>query len=199
LGKEKEKIAAYDAFFADPVTSLRRTAEQYGMRMEPARATSTPGTPAEASTTSSFDVNWQPQTWDEVFQAFAPKIVEKILPTLQTSFRPVLDNLKTLTTSNVERQLAEIDPQWKLYEDDMTDSLKAHPTLANDVARLYRISVPEEVLTARATQAALKKFETKAASAKIQGKSSVQTSTGPTNQKLTFDEAVEKAKKDLGQ
>ena len=142
---------------------------------------------------------WQPNTWNEVLTAFVPKVMEQLTGTLQTSFKPVMDNLKTLTTSNVERQLTEIDPQWRTYEDNITDTLKEHPTLANNVGRLYRISVPEEVLTARATQTALKKFETKAASAKIQGKSSIQSSTEPTNQKLTFDQAVEKAKRDLGQ
>lgn len=191
LAKNREKVEAYDAFMANPVPSLTQAAEQYGMKVVPAN------TPAQTTTEPSaeaFGTNWQPQTWDEVFQAFATKFNSQ----MQTTFGPVFDNLKTLTTSNVERQLTEIDANWKVYEDEMTANLKTHPTLAKDVAKLYRVSVPEEVLRSKYTQAALKKFETKAASAKIQSKSSVQSSSGPTNEKLTFDEAVQQAKKELG-
>jgi len=196
LAKQREKVEAYDAFMTDPVTSLKRAAEQYGMRLV---GNAEPNAPTNAPTSGEgFGQDWQPQTWDEVFKAFAPRIISEINNTLQTTFKPVMDNLKTLTTTNVGRQLSEIDSNWKFYEDEMTESLKAHPTLANDVAKLYRISVPEEVLNARATQAALKNFEGKAASAKIQGKSSIRSATSsPLNKIRTFDEAVQFAREEI--
>jgi len=192
LSKDREKVQAYDAFMADPVASLTQAAQQYGMRVVPMNQQAATQTDASQE---AFGQNWQPQTWDEVFQAFSTRLNDQ----LQKTFSPVFDNLKNLTTSNIERQLGEIDPNWKVYEDEMTDNLKAHPTLAKDVAKLYRISVPEEVLRSKYTQAALKKFEDKAASAKIQGKSSVQTTqpSGIENVK-SFDDAVKFAKKELG-
>jgi len=192
LAKDREKVEAYDAFMADPVTNLKRAAEQYGLRVVP---TNTATTTQTDTSTEVFGPDWQPNTWGEVFQAFSEKMNEH----LQKTFGPVFDNLKNLTTSNIERQLGEIDPNWKVYEDEMTENLKAHPTLAKDVAKLYRISVPEETLKSKYTQAALKKFEDKAASAKIQSKSSVQTSTiSGIEDVKTFDQAVQFAKKELG-
>jgi len=192
LSKDREKVQAYDAFMADPQTNIKRAAEQYGLRVVPATV---PNQQTTEPTAEAFGPDWQPQTWNEVFQAFSSRINE----TLQKTFSPVFDNLKDLTTTNIERQLGEIDPNWKVYEDEMTENLKVHPTLAKDVSKLYRISVPEETLRSKYTQAALKKFEDKAASAKIQGKSSVQTTTpsGIENVK-SFDDAVKFAKKELG-
>ena len=192
LSKEREKVQAYDAFMANPEASLKQAAEQYGMRVVPINQATAPQTDASAE---AFGQNWQPQTWDEVFQAFSGRLNQD----LQKTFGPVFSNLKDLTTSNIERQLTEIDTNWKVYEDEMTENLKTHPTLAKDVAKLYRISVPEEVLRSKYTQAALKKFETKAASAKIQGKSSVQTATTSGIKEVkSFDDAVQYAKKELG-
>jgi len=192
LAKDREKVQAYDAFMANPEENLRRAAEQYGLRVVKGNA---PNQQTAETTAEAFGPDWQPGTWEELFQAFAGRMNDQ----LQRTFSPVFDNLKDLTTSNIERQLSEIDPNWKVYEDDMTDNLKAHPTLAKDIAKLYRISVPEDVLKSKYTQAALKKFEDKAASAKIQGKSSVQTTTisGMEDVK-SFDDAVKFAKKELG-
>jgi hypothetical protein len=111
--------------------------------------------------------------------------------------KPVFDNVQQMTSQNIEKQLGEIDPNWKTYEDEMTENLKLHPTLARDVSKLYRISVPEDVLKSKYTQAALKKFEEKATSAKVQGKSSVLSSQLPMDEKLTFAQSVERAKQIL--
>jgi ATP-dependent protease HslVU (ClpYQ) peptidase subunit len=121
------------------------------------------------------------------------KFEEQFMGKLQ----PMFDSFQKVTSDNIEKQLGEIDKDWKLYEDEMTENLKIHPTLAKDVAKLYRISVPEDVLKSKYTQAALKRFEEKAASAKVQGKSSVQSSQPIQNKKMTFQESVEWAKQEV--
>jgi len=197
LAKERQKVEAYDAFMADPETSLKRAVEQIGMRMEPIGRTSTPGTSADVSTTGNFSMDWHPENWPIVGEAVDQRIDAKLNAFFE-KLQPLVSNIKTLITSNVERQLSEIDSDWKAYEDEMMETLKAHPTLKNDVAKLYRISVPEVVLNARATQAALKNFEDKAASAKIQGKSSIRSATSsPLNKKRTFDEAIQFAREEI--
>ena len=188
LKKDRDKVDAYNNFMANPEENLRRTADQYGYKMIPKNQ------PSQATQGDGL-TEWQPQTWDEVFSRFE----ERIGKSLMGKFQPVFENIQNLTSSHIENQLTDIDPDWKLYEDDMTANLKAHPTLARDVSKLYRLSVPEEVLKNKYTQAALKKYEEKAKSAKVSSKSSVSASSAPMNKKLTFDEAVQEAKKRLSE
>jgi len=62
------------------------------------------------------------------------------------------------------------------------------------IKKLYRMSVPEEVFSSRATQAALKQFEAKTKAAQVGGKSKVNSapSIGKIN---SFNDAVLAAKK----
>jgi len=194
LAKQKEKIEAYDAAMADPRGFLQRYATQYGMKIVPADSKETASTG-----TGQFDPNWQPGTWDEVLQKFAPAIMTQLEEKLMGKLQPLFQNVQQMTSQTIEKQLSEIDPNWKNYEEEMSETLKLHPTLAKDPAKLYRISVPEEVLKSKYTQAALKKFEEKATSAKVHGKSSVQSSTLPTGDKLNFQQSVERAKRILAE
>uniref|UniRef100_A0A6M3K614 Uncharacterized protein n=1 Tax=viral metagenome TaxID=1070528 RepID=A0A6M3K614_9ZZZZ len=190
MSQSKEKIEAYDNFMANPEQNLQRAAQQYGFKMVPAGQAQNP----QAQTQEPFGTDWQPQTWGEVYSAMESKIVGQMMDKLS----PVFQNLQTITAKSVEQQLNEIDGNWRVYEDDMTANLKSHPTLAKDVSKLYRISVPEEVLKSKYTQQALKRFEEKATSAKVQSKSSIASTTAPSNKKLSFSEAVEEAKKIIG-
>ena len=185
--KDRDKVEAYDNFMSRPEENLKRAADQYGFKMVPKNQSSTQAPQGDGLN------EWQPQTWDEVFSRFE----ERVSKSLMGQFKPVFDNLQSLTTTNIERQLAEIDTDWKMYEDDMMANLRAHPTLAKDVSQLYKLSVPEDVLKNKYTQAALKKFEEKAKSSKISSKSSVSASSAPVNKKLTFSEAVDEAKRRL--
>jgi hypothetical protein len=194
--KERQKAEAYDAFMANPEQSLKTAAQQYGYKMVPMNQTAQ----QTVQTQQDGDAlnNWQPQTWGEVDNTLYSRFKEKLMPELINMFRPILDNVQNLTSSNIESKLNEIDPDWKLYEDEMTANLKLHPTLARDVSKLYKLSVPEEVLKNKYTQAALKKYDEKAKSAKVSSKSSVSASSAPTNKKLSFQEAVDEAKRKLG-
>lgn len=184
--KDREKVEAYNNFMSNPEDNLKRAADQYGYKMVPKGQTN--------QIVQGDGLNdWQPQTWDEVFSRFE----ERVSKSLMGQFKPVFDNLQNLTSTNIERQLTDIDPDWKMYEEDMMSNLKAHPTLAKDVSKLYKLSVPEDVLKNKYTQVALKKFEEKAKSSKISSKSSVSASSAPVNKKLTFTEAVDEAKRRL--
>ena len=116
---------------------------------------------------------------------------------------PFLGNVQKVTATNIERQLSEIDPNWRSYEDDMRAKLQRHPTLVNDVSELYRLSVPEEVLTSRAVQTALSKFQSKAEQVKVSGTTKTSRSE-PASPDLTkmksgdaFNAAVQLAKQKL--
>jgi len=185
--KDREKVEAYNNFMSNPEDNLKRAADQYGYKMVPKSQSANQATQGDGLT------DWQPQTWDEVFSRFE----ERVSKSLMGQFKPVFDNLQNLTSTNIERQLSDIDPDWKMYEDDMMTNLKSHPTLAKDVSKLYKLSVPEDVLKNKYTQVALKKFEEKAKSSKISSKSSVSASSAPVNKKLTFSEAVDEAKRRL--
>ena len=191
IAKQKQKIEAYDAFEANPIETLKRIASQYGLNVEPIGK--------KSSETGQFDQNWQPQSWDEVFELFMSNLTPKLEQQFMGRLQPIFDSLQKVTSDNIEKQLGEIDKDWKIYEDEMTENMKLHPTLAKDVAKLYRISVPEDVLKSKYTQAALKKFEDKAASAKVQGKSSVQSSSPIQDKKMTFQESIEWAKRKLAE
>jgi hypothetical protein len=195
LAKSRHKVEAYDAFEQNPVDTMKRMAENYGFQLTPRGG----GQANQQQQPQNQELrDWQPQTWDEVFDKFAQRFGSQFEEKFMGNLKPVFDNIQSLTTKNIETQLSEIDPDWKLYEDDMIYNLKAHPTLAKDVGKLYRMSIPDEVLESRATQKALKKYEDKARSAKVEGKSSVRSSSSAPSKVATFDDAVKEAKRQLG-
>ncbi len=191
LAKQRHKVEAYDSFESNPVDTMRRMAEQYGFQLTP-KGGQAKGE-GDQNSNQPFSDDWQPKSWREVFDAFSGQFRSTVMGDL----KPVFDNIQTLTTKNIEKQLEEIDSDWKLYEDDMVSNLKVHPTLAKDVSKLYRMSVPDEVLESRATQKALKKFEEKGHSAKIGSKSSVQSSQASGNKINSFNDAVVEAKRKI--
>lgn len=159
LSAHKQKIEAYDQFMRDPIGQMQQVASQYGYSLTRAQA-------AQAVQEQQNQAqNWEPQSWDEVMSKAEERAEQRIMAKLQ----PFLGNVQKQTATNIERQLSEIDPQWRSYEDDMRSMLQQHPTLVNDVSMLYRLSVPEEVLTSRAVQTALAKFQSKTEQAKVSG------------------------------
>ncbi len=186
IAQQRQKLEAYDAFMTDPTTNLKNLAAQYGLQITPAQA-------AQAVQQAAQEGNWEPQSWDEVFT----KVEEKFMAKLQGQLKPLFDNVQQQTAANIEKQLDAIDGNWKLYEDDMMATIKEHPSLVKDVAKLYRLSVPEEVLTSRAVQTALKKLEDKTKGAQVHGEKGV-IKTAPVAKKAnSFQEAVEQAKESL--
>jgi hypothetical protein len=161
LAKNREKIEAYEAFEKSPVETMQKLAAQYGMKLTPAQAQA-----ALDSNAATAD-NWQPGNWGEVEQRISKAAESRILSQLQ----PLLQEVHRMKQTSIENQLSEIDPTWHTYEDTMIANLKAHPTLAQDPALLYRMSVPTEAIESRAVQKALKRFEEKGKSAAAAGSS----------------------------
>lgn len=192
LSTERQKIEAYNQFMADPIGQMQQVARQYGYSLTRAEAAQTLNQQGQSQ-------QWEPQSWDEVMQKAEERAEQRVMEKLQ----PFLGNIQKVTAQTIERQLSEIDPNWRSYEDDMRSTLADHPTLVNDVAKLYRLSVPEEVLTSRAVQTALAKFQSKAEQAKVGGttKTSRSEPAMPDITKMksgdAFNAAVEMARKML--
>lgn len=184
LAAQRAKVEAYDAFAADPAKALQQLAAQYGMTITKAEA---------RAAVAEAEGEWSPQTWDEVIE----KATEKARRELLQELAPVLETVKKTQAKAVETQLDELDPQWRLYEAEMAATLKEHPTLRNDISKLYRLSVPQEVWESRAAQAALQKIQARTAAAQGAGKSSVRRTAPAPKEVNTFAEAWAAAKEEL--
>jgi len=184
ISKSRQKIEAYDAFMTDPVGEIQKLARQYGIQINQ---------PGQSQPSSQNGEPWEPKTWDDVFS----KMRETIMGEVQEYLKPVFSNVQKVTASNIERQLDEIDPVWRTYEDDMKENIRKHPTLVNDVAKLYRISVPEDLLKSKAIQAALKQIDEKTKSSNIHGSHSTSRSEPAPKKATNFNEAVQIAKEIL--
>lgn len=186
IAKDRKAIEEYRQIMADPHGALRRYAEAYGYQLTPAQQAA--AAKAEAS-------EWQPQTWDEVIA----RTKEETRKELLQQFAPVIDEVRNVKRTQIERTLDEADPEWRQYEDDMQSLLAEHPSLAKDPGKLLRLAIPSEVLETRAYQRALKKLQAKTDAAQtVSGGSStarksVQKSSGP----MTFQEAFEAARRQV--
>ena len=163
IAKSREKVSAYEEFEKNPVSTMQRLAAQYGMKLSPAQAAAA----IEGQTPGGTTENWNPNSWQEVEQRIAQATEKRILSQLS----PLLSEVHKMKQSAIEHQLSEIDPSWQAYEDTMITNLKSHPTLAQDPALLYRMSVPAETIESKAVQKALKRFEDKGKSTAAAGSS----------------------------
>lgn len=191
LKEQRDKIAAYDAFNADPVGSIQNLAKHYGLNLTRAEAQ------AAADGASGNGESWQPKSWDEVIKRIQAETRESLLNELE----PVLRDVRDTKRSQIERDLDEQVPEWRQYEEEMTAALNAHPTLVKDPIALARLALPERIFEARATQRALKKLEDRGRSSKVSGGSQTQRPpAGPDpNKRQTFHEAVQNARQQLEQ
>lgn len=128
-------------FNSNPTETLRLIANQAGVDL------SQMGAPAgEASLVSADD-------------PYVTELKQQIRAELITEFQPILSQVQKLQTQSIESELSKIDENWRIHEDAMTANLGKHKSLVHDPAALYRLSVPQSVLNARATQAAIDKFQ----------------------------------------
>ena len=192
IAKGKQKIDAYDAFMADPVKELQRMAGQLGYTLSRAGAEQVL---QQQTGQTQQGTTWEPQSWDEVLE----KAEERAYARLQQETGPLKTEVTSLRKENLETFLDTNAPDWREHEDAMMENLRTHPTLVNDPIKLYRLSVPMQVIEGRAAQKALKKLEDKGQSAKIGGGSQTtrQAEEGIPNKAMSFDESVAFAKKQL--
>jgi len=189
MSANKQKIEAYDAFYSDPIGQIQKVAQQYGYNLTRGEAAQIQN--EQQAQDGSGNQSWQPNSWDDVMQAAEQRVLKKL--------EPYIGQVKNLRKQSIESQLSEIDPTWQQYEDRMSEVVQKHPTLANDPATLYRMSVPQEVLESRATQAALRKLEAKRDSNQVSGTSTTTktAASGLPDKPVSFQDAYEAAKKIL--
>ena len=182
----KQKQEAYDAFMANPLHEMGQIAARMGYKISPV---------GQAEAQKAQDPDWEPQTWEDVFQ----KAEERAYARLKTEISPLFSELQGLKKNNIEQFLDTNCGDWRVYEDAMMKNLKEHPTLVKNPAALYAMSVPPEVLESRATQRALKKMQEKAESGKVSKGSSTtrKPSEGMPTESLSFGDAVKFAEKKL--
>jgi len=186
-----EKVALVDRFRANPMATLASLAGQMGLQLvrpdgQPAQIFGQPGGQSGPPSTPSQD--WEPQNWAEVIDQVKAATRAEIM----AEFEPYFREVQGMRKNTVERQLDESDPGWREDEESMLSALRDHPTLAKDPALLYRMSVPQNVLEARASQAALKKLQAKGQAAQVAGGSRTgrKPSTAPPD---TFSSVAEAA------
>lgn len=177
FSSHRPKIEAYDKFLQDPMGTLQQLATQYGLNIVP------------RSQEQTADQDFK--SWDDVKKHFFDEFKKEML-------NPVVQEVKSLKKQSVEMQLDKDFPDWRTYESQMMDTLRKHPTLVNDPSTLYRMSVPSEVIEARATKAAMQKLKGVTDNAQVSGgntttKQTPQAPEGP----LNFSQAVAFAKAKL--
>lgn len=192
LKASKPKIDAYDQFVSNPVATIQQLAAQYGLHVTQAQASQI------VQQVATQNQDWQPKSWQEVIDKAKAEAVPQARQDVLKELSPLIDEVKQAKKANVEKMLDEHCPDWKLYEDDMMKNLELHPSLVKDPIKLYRLSVPEEVLMARATKAALTKMENKVKGSQVSAGSNT-TKPGDSSPKKArnFDEAVAIAKEQL--
>ncbi len=189
--KEGEnKIKAYDAFRQDPVGNVQAMAKQLGFTISRGEA---------QQQLEQSGQDFAPDSWDDVFNAMGNRMEPILEKMFEQRFGPVVNQVQSMKKEGIEKFLDENAPDWRMYEDNMKEILNAHPTLANEPIKLYKMSVPDNVLESRATKAALKKMEDQVSSGKTSGISTkkkgteVEMPSGP----MSFEESVAWAKKKL--
>lgn len=184
-----QKVQAYDAFTSNPAQALQELATQYGFTLTRAQAQQMVNNQTQDQNAQKLE----PQSWDEVYKTAEERAIASVMKQLQ----PFLKNVEDTRKSQLETMLDSSCPDWRVYEDRMTETLKSHPTLVNDPVTLYRLSVPPEVLESRATQAALRKLQDKATAAKASPGSTTNQTATTTKKATSFNEAVANAKAQL--
>jgi len=172
--KHRPKIEAYDRFEKDPMGTMQQLAAQYGFQL--------------VQRGQEQPKDWNPQSWDDVMTEAEKRVLKKM--------EPVYNELREVKKQNIETYLDSHYADWRTYEGDMMETLQAHPSLVRDPDKLYRLSVPEQVWEARATQKAMQKLKGASEHAQVSGgstttKQTTQEPSGP----VSFDQAVEIARK----
>ena len=182
ISEQQTKIDAYDAFMRNPQAAAQQLAQQYGLNIVQAD----PNKPGE---------DWSPKTWDEVMDRATAQARDEV----RQEFEPLTNEVRDLKRQNVETYFDSNHPDWRTYESSMVENLSRYPQMANDPDTLYRVSVPPEILEARATKAALKKLKGEGESAAVSGNktTSVPTTTKP-GSPISIDDAFKLAKAELG-
>lgn len=196
IARDRQKLELVNQFEQNPIETLTKVAQQYGFQLNRAGQEQM----KQQVQPQQYGEDWQPNTWEDVLKVAEDRAEQRILTKLQPYLQPMMQTVEKIKSDSIEQSLDKIDPGWRMYEDEIKESMKLAPNLIQSptgIAKLYRMSVPEDVLTSRATQAALQKFETKAKSAQVESKSHATKTTQETKVE-SFNDAVLAAKRQLG-
>lgn len=201
ISQHKQKVEAYDSFTRDPIGTLQQLATQYGYQIaRPGDRASTQTAQGHQGDNMLDDPNWQPQTWGELGNVLKNQVMSEVQKMMGSVMSPIYQNVEQITSRHIEQQLSEIDQNWRIYEDDIKKNIQLAPGLLKSedgIRKLYRMSVPDEIITGRATQAAVKKMEEKAQAAQT-GIKTRTLQSAPASRKINnFDDAVRLAKEQL--
>jgi hypothetical protein len=182
LAANKQKIDAYDSFSRDPVGTMQQLARQYGFSLTRAEA---------QQAVNEQKQEWTPKNWDDVLSKAKDAAKQELYGELQ----PVFQKVQELERSSIEKTLDDSIPEWRQYEDEMTETLRQHPTLVNDPVKLAMIAMPKEHWESKAAQKALKSLKEKAEANKVSGGSqTTREQTINLDRPRSFQEAVEAAR-----
>lgn len=193
---EVRKMAdAYQAFLRDPHGTLQNVATQLGYKLNPINGGGG-NQPAKASNMEDFD----PQSWGEVMAKMKESIMAELTPHLNEKVSPLMNEVQSMRQKEFESQLTSIDPMWHQYQDDIMQNLQQYPSLMADPKKLYMMSVPTKVFESRMTQNAINKVKksTSSNSPFSGSKTTKRPGTTSPNKLMSFQEAVEYAKAQLG-
>lgn len=184
LAKERSKYSQYEQdlalveqFRQNPKAIIQQMAQQYGVQLGG----------------ESQQGQFEPKSWDDVIGAARQQAVDQVLEQLQ----PYLKDVQNVKKQSIEAQLDSKYPDWRNYEDEMTSLIKSHPTLIQDVDKLYNWAIPHDVLERRAYQAALKKIQGQTESATMTGQTTTARKSAAPTKATSFDDAVNKAREEL--
>ena len=172
IAGDRDKVAMYDQLMTNPQQAIEQLARKAGVQIQQ-------------------PVNQQ--TGEEVSDTDTTKWIRKIV---QDTLAPTIASMRT-EQANIKAQTAiaylnENHPDWYLYEDVMSELVKKHPSLRDDLDSLYTLSK-----TGADRAATVKKASTKTEKVITQtskGRGGVVT---PSKAK-TVQEAFDIAKKQLG-
>ena len=169
---DRDKIAMYDQLMVNPQQAIEQLAKKAGVQIQ-------------------APVNQQ--TGEEVSDTDTTKWIRKIV---QDTLAPTIATMKA-EQANIKAQTAiaylnENHPDWYLYEDIMSELIKKHPSMRDDLDSLYTLSKTGAEKAAVVKKAASKTERVITQTSK--GRGGVVT---PTKAK-TVQEAFDIAKKQLG-
>ena len=173
----RDKITQYDQFMANPVDTMRRLAQQRGYQLVQGQ----PGTDGDKPKTF--------ENWDDVMAEAKSQVMAEL--------GPMFGEIQSMKKQGIELALDNAYPDWRTYEDGMMENLEKYPNLVNDHDMLYRMSVPANVMEARALKAANAKIQGTTESSKVSGQSTTTQQAAKQRGKMSFDEAVKFAKAEL--
>lgn len=173
LKEAKDKANLYDQIMSDPENIVSKLAEKAGLKVSKEEKV-------------EDDV---PEGGDSAL-AFIRKEIRKAI---EAELGPVRHDQQKLKVSQSMAYLDKTYPDWKLYDDVMTDLVKKHPTLSEDLDTLFTMA-----------KSKASAFEQRKAGSQKKPSVVTKPSTGGRNVATkptkinSLDEAISAAKKELG-